>query len=270
MTQQFELDLQVEALTAKIQHLEAELRTSQRLTAKMLETIELQQQQLRDQQTSISRLDRIQMEMLTSRVWRSLRALTEAAKKVLPVRDRNTEASIPLSKKKSFLVCDEPHAGDKTLRSGVITIRGWCLAEGGVDYIRVEIAGADPLQVKPNVARPDVRKAHPDLDQTGRAGFVADIDSSVLQNGVHAITLRVFSEGIAVREAHTTVVIDHEKGFASEYDRWIHDFEAPDDRLIGLKVAALKKQPLISIVMPVFNTHPAELTAAIESVFDQS
>ena len=39
--------------------------------------------------------------------------------------------------------------------------------------------------MKPSIARPDVKQAHPDLDKTGRAGFAYGLDSSVLPNGTH-------------------------------------------------------------------------------------
>ncbi len=51
---------------------------------------------------------------------------------------------------------------------------------------------------------------------------------------------------------------------------WIQDFERPEDELTALKVNSLKSKPGISIIMPVFNTEPAELTAAIQSVLHQS
>lgn len=56
----------------------------------------------------------------------------------------------------------------------------------------------------------------------------------------------------------------------ADYLAWIQDFERPSDELIELKLPSLESRPLISIVMPVFNTEPAELTAAIQSVLNQS
>ena len=211
------------------------------------------------------------MEMLTGRLWRTLRGTSALIKKIVPARLYLSEnKSISFSPKKSFLVCDEPKAADKTPRSGVIPVRGWCLAEGGIDSVQIEIPGQLSAAVKPSVARPDVKKAHPDLDKTGRAGFAYELDSSALPNGAYQIIIRIITAGEVMREAHTSVLIDHEKGFASDYDRWIHDFEAPDDHLISLKLTGLEIHPLISIVMPVFNTDPNELTAAIQSVLDQS
>ncbi len=264
-------ETRIEELQLRLKQVESELQTSQRQIAKILETVQLQQQQLRSQQTAISRVDRIQMEMLTSRVWRTLRGTSTWIKKVVPGRLRKAEdESVALSPKRSFLVCDEPRSGDTSPRSGIITVRGWCLAEGGVDSVQIEIPGQPVAAVKPNIARPDVKKAHPDLDRTGRAGYLYELDSSALPNGEHPIVVRVLSEGEMLREVRTSLRIDHEKGFASDYDRWIYHFELPDNNLMDLRLPSLQNRPLISVVMPVFNTDPAELTAAVQSVLEQS
>ena len=52
--------------------------------------------------------------------------------------------------------------------------------------------------------------------------------------------------------------------------RWIHELEKPDDELIAAKVTAFTHQPLITIVMPAYNSDPAELTTALRSVTEQS
>ncbi|HEY7212102.1 MAG TPA: glycosyltransferase family 2 protein, partial [Bryobacteraceae bacterium] len=174
------------------------------------------------------------------------------------------------SRQRSFLVCDEPKASDLALRSGSITVKGWCAAERGVDFVQIDIPGVPRIEVVPSVPRPDVKKHHPDLDTTGRAGFAADFDSLILPNGRHVITLRLISRGKPIRETRTAVQIDHEHGFSSDYYRWIHDFEEPDDDLIALKLLSFSYRPTFSILMPVYNTNPEELTAAIESVLAQS
>ena len=48
------------------------------------------------------------------------------------------------------------------------------------------------------------------------------------------------------------------------------EFEAPADDVLQLKLTSVEYRPLISIIMPVFDTKPAELSAAITSVIAQS
>lgn len=264
-------ETQLEAANEALRQVQAELRASQRQMKRVLELVEKHQLQLTSHESSIARLDRIIMEMLTGRVWRTLRAAGDLAKRFVPRSGGNNADSVVLnSRQPSFLVCDEPKASDLALRSGIITVRGWSVAQGGVDSIQIEVAGLPRIEVTPSIARPDVKKHHPDLDPTGRAGFAADFDSLALPNGRHPITLRLISKGKPIRETRTAIQIDHENGFASDYYRWIHDFEEPEDDLIALKLHSFANRPKFSILMPVFNTDPVELTAAIESVAAQS
>jgi O-antigen biosynthesis protein len=242
MNQLDALEAHLQAAQQEIKQLRSELRASERHLARLLELIEIQQGRIDSQQGSIVRLDRILMDMTTGRVWRTLRAAGGIVKKFFPAADRAGSPSV--GRRNTYLVCDEPLATDSRPRSGSITVRGWCLAEGGVDTVQLEAPGLPPLETKPSIPRPDVKKSHPDLDTTGR--------------------------GEIVRETKTFVEIDHEKGFASAYDRWIHEFERPDNDLMTIKLPGFDEQPLISIVMPVYNTEPSEMTAALESVIAQS
>ncbi len=156
MDRQHNTEAQLEAARKRLSQLEAALATSQQQIVRLLNLIAKQQDRSDLQQSSIARLDRTLMELLTGRTWRALRSVGEFAKKIAPARS------------------------------------------GG---------GA----------------------------------------------------------SHT-----NSHGDKASYLAWIQDFERPTDELMELKLPSLENRPLISIVMPVFNTAPAELTAAIESVLAQS
>ena len=260
---------QLEATNQRIKQLEKQLEVAHKQTAGILELLEKQEKRLVDTESSVARLDRILMELITGRTWRTLRATGELVKRLLPGRSGSAD-SVALTNQKSYLMCDEPKRADKTPRTGEITVRGWCLAEGGVDSVQIQVPGLDTIETKPNEFRPDIKKSYPQLDPTGRSGFTARFNSSQLTNGFRTITLRLISKGTAIRETRTAILIDHVRGFASAYDRWISEFEIADDRLIELKLAAFKRQPSFSIVMAVHNTEPAELDMAIRSVIAQS
>ncbi len=61
-----------------------------------------------------------------------------------------------------------------------------------------------------------------------------------------------------------------EAGYASEYDRWIDEFETRNESLIQLKLRALAAKPLVSILVPVYRTPVDILRRTIESVVRQS
>ena len=63
----------------KLEQLESELQTAQQQIANLLDLVEKQQTRLNTQETSIARLDRIVMDILTSRAWRGLRLAGEVA-----------------------------------------------------------------------------------------------------------------------------------------------------------------------------------------------
>jgi len=260
----------------KLERLESELRTAQQQITNLLDLVEKQQARLNTQETSVARLDRIVMEILTSRAWRALRFAGKVAKTILPSRgiSRLTLGSgVPTragKEVKSFLVCDAPTPMDTRPRSKRVDIRGWCLAESGVDCVEIQVGDLPPVRTVPNAFRPDVKREHPEFGANTRAGFEVDVDTSSAANGSHPIVIRLISKGVSIRETQTSVLIDHEKGFASPYEQWIHEFEKPSDQMVQLRLPNLTRRPVISIVMPVYNTAESELTSAIQSVVDQS
>ncbi len=265
MIEQDTLEAQLKAANDSLRQVQDELKASQRQISALLELVEKHDSQLTSQETSIARLDRILMEILTGRTWRTLRAAGDLIRKLTPTGGGSSAAG-----RRSYLICDDPKPHDRKPRTGKIAIRGWCVAAGGVDSIQIQIAGLPPFETTPSIPRPDVKKNHPDLDPTGRSGFIAEFDSLPLPKGRHTITLRLVSRGAVIRETRTAITIDHEKGFASDYERWIRDFEVPDEKLISLKLTALQRRPVLSIVMPVYNTEATELEEAIRSVLSQS
>ncbi len=253
--------------------LRASLKASESQIARLLEMFEEQQRQINSQQATLVRMERMMMDVVTGRLWRTLRAVGGFVKAVIPGEGRNGRAEGSrnlIARRNTFLMCDEPNPDEGHPRSGKIAVRGWAAAEGGVDCIHIEVNGLPRIEIEPSVPRPDVQKALPALDKTGRAGFLAHFDSRALPKGRHPILLRALVRGTVVREARTFIDIDHDRGFVSDYQRWIYEFERPESQLIELKVPAFEVQPKISLVMPVYNTKQSELQAAIDSVVQQS
>ena len=85
-------------------------------------------------------------------------------------------------------------------------------------------------------------------------------------------TLRVAGDVVkrVERLRHRASRAEDAERSAEDYQRWIREFEAPADDLIQAKIPGFDRQPRISIVMPVYNTDPAELNAAIKSVTGQT
>ncbi|HEX7363360.1 MAG TPA: glycosyltransferase family 2 protein [Bryobacteraceae bacterium] len=272
MNQREILDAEIHLSPEKLRSLESELQLLRTQLEKMLELFEEHQVEITAQQSSIARLDQTIHALLSGRTWRMISMPGRIARKFL-VPDlkktlRNVQEQMP--SKNCYLVCDEPAPKDPRVRSGSIVVSGWCLAEGGVDCVQVEVTGLPVIETTPGLPRPDVKLALPDLDKTGRAGFSTEFDSTPLANGRHTISVRLISKGNVVLKRKTFVRIDHSKGYANDYQRWIAEFERGQEQFIDIKLHTLKYRPLISVIVPAFNTNPADLTAAIESVRAQS
>ena len=173
---------QLEATNQRLRQIEKQLELAHKQTAGMLELLEKQERRLSDQETSIARLDRILMELLTGRTWRTLRATGDLVKRLMPKRSGGG-ASVALTNQKSFLVCDEPKRGDRTPRSGEVTIRGWALAEGGVDSVQLEIPGLPLIETKPAEFQAGHQEDSSQSRPEGRSGFVVRFDSLQLPRG---------------------------------------------------------------------------------------
>ena len=264
------MEAQLAAAREEINQLKAELRASEKNIARLLAMFEEQQRFAKHQQAALVRIENVVTEVVTGRIWRTLKAVGSIIQRVIPGSGKSVHGERLIARRNTILVCDEPLPEERNPRSGKITVRGWAVAEGGVDCVQIRVEGLPLLETQPNIPRPDVQKLHPELDKSGRAGFSIRFDSETLPKGRHRVLLRALVRGEVVRETLTFVNIDHDGGFVSDYDRWIHEFERPDSQLIDLKLSSFTQRPLISLVMPVYNTKPQDLEAAIESVMGQS
>lgn len=97
-------EAQLAAANKKLARLEAELAISQQQIVRLLELIAKQQDRSDLQQSSIARLDRTLMEILTGRTWRTLRSIGELAKKIAPSGSGSRASSVDSrSSKASYL-----------------------------------------------------------------------------------------------------------------------------------------------------------------------
>jgi O-antigen biosynthesis protein len=187
-----------------------------------------------------------------------------------PTQELNLTREAANSQPKEFyFVCDEPSGNDKRPRNRTLVVRGWALSEEPLDCVEIEIPSLAPETIPVNTPRPDIKRNFPNLDKNGRSGFSTAIDIKSLPDGQHTLQLRLIGSGKILRQIETDFLVDH-TGYASEYEQWIAEFEVPADEVLLLKLDRLEYRPLISILMPVFNTKPDELLAAIDSVVAQS
>lgn len=228
-------------------------------------------------QSRIVHLDHLVRQILSSRIWRSLVA---AGGVVLRLQDLARGSGRPSTRALNRagvepffkIACDGPHSvrnGSSTL-TGKVLLKGWALATSGVKRVELQASEGPPVEARYGLYRPDIAAEFEGLPGADRSGFRAVLDLDGIPNGKQSITIRAFSNGGAQTELRLPVVIDHVNGYASEYDRWIAEFESRDSALIEMKLAGFALRPLVSVVVPIYRTAPQFLERAIGSVLAQS
>jgi len=246
----------------------ADLRDEAKNTRERLESRILQLQSKLSQNTHDLQ------SILKSRTWRTLVACAGWFLKAAGLlrigasADRVREHTAPDTDAASRVVCDEP-AGDMP-RTGIVKFRGWAISPHGISRVEVQPFGGEPVPARIGLYRPDVSLQFADIADADRCGFQASLDTTPLPNGKCEVTVRAISKNGGRREIKVPLLLDHAYGYASEYHRWISEFEKRDLSLIERGLQSFALRPVISLLVPVYRTAPAILERTIGSVLAQS
>jgi len=163
------------------------------------------------------------------------------------------------------LCYDFPHPRSWASLVGQVEVQGWCFAIDKTLLSAVRARVGD--RIFPGVyglPRPDVANQHPRLAQAVRCGFTIAL---ALGPQDTILTIEVGDE-----QGNWRRILAHRLGnntFDQDYDLWIraHDTLTPEVvAQIQANLQGLKHHPLISVLMPVYNTPEKWLLRAIESV----
>lgn len=213
-------------------------------------------------------------EIRRSRTWRTLirlgawllwvgGAFTKRSRE-LPVQ------TYSVTKNKDVYWCDEP-ANDSSISASVVSVRGWFFSQRSVTSVMVAFNGSPGVKAALGLLRPDVAKAHPEREHAAHCGYEAQLPVADIEPGEHFIEI-AFRSGerclqtlrIRIRIISRTTT----SGLSASNLNW--NDSAEDADLIRLAVDASGQQPLISVLMPVYNPRRDALECAIRSVIDQS
>lgn len=229
-------------------------------------------------QSAAMRLQHTMQGILLSRTWRALTAaggwLLDLQRLANRARFRGPKAPDrdPGAANSIRIVCDEPApaAEAETIVSGTVAVRGWAIAASGIRRVEIQAGDRAPIEARYGFYRPDVAAHHPEMPAADRSGFRASIDTSLMPGGRQWLTIRAFDAAGRAAESRVPFVVDHVQGYASNYHRWIAEFEKEDEALIRMKIPLFAQQPLVSVLLPVYRTQPDLLERAILSVEKQS
>jgi GT2 family glycosyltransferase len=168
------------------------------------------------------------------------------------------------------LVCDYPGNSGMLPVRDVVEIRGWALAESGIDRVLVRINDDPPVPASYGIPRPDVARSHSGVMGADHSGFRFFWDATGLPEGPCTVRVTAVARSGRTREVTCNVVIDWKT--PPDYGLWIARNEPTVDELRQMRREAgnFAMRPPISIAVPVYKTPLALLARCIESVLDQT
>jgi GT2 family glycosyltransferase len=168
------------------------------------------------------------------------------------------------------LVCDNPRDGGVLPVRDVVEIRGWVLAESGMDRVLIQINEDPPIPASYGIPRPDVARSHPGIIGAGESGYRFFWDPTGLPEGPCTVRVTAVAQSGRTREVLCQVLIDWKE--PPGYGMWIarHEPTLEDLRQMRIEAGNFAVCPRISIAVPVYKTPAALLTRCIESVMDQT
>jgi glycosyltransferase involved in cell wall biosynthesis len=153
--------------------------------------------------------------------------------------------------------------------SGALEVYGWALSHAGaIVAVQALLDGAPLGEVFYGHPRPDVAalKQEPDLAECGFLGrFV--IDTLNLARSAHMVTVRLVDSQGNQRDLSCRVQIGEDA-----YGAWAsrHTLDAAALAAQREEAALLRERPLVSVLVPVYNTPEPVLRAMVESVLAQT
>jgi GT2 family glycosyltransferase len=169
-----------------------------------------------------------------------------------------------------MLVCDNPRDGGVLPVGDVVEVRGWALAESGVDRVLIQINDDPPAPASYGIPRPDVARSHPQIAGAGQSGYRCFWDPAGMPEGPCAVRVTAVARSGRTMEAIRNVTIDPHTPV--DYDLWIarHEPTVRDLCQMRRESGNFAVCPRISIAVPVYKTPVALLARCIESVLDQT
>ena len=196
---------------------------------------------------------------------------------VPPVHASDGQTASSQAQQKYRFHLDKPTTWNQRTRR--VKVSGWCVPQAsGEPLPRLLLlrVGDQRVEVSCNVLRADVQAAYGNHSEWQFCGFEVEV---TLPHGSSEVTFEAQDEWedtqfLARFSAHAPYVdgllhASAETNLAYDYTAWVaryDSFSYDDRRRLREQSRALPHRPLISVVMPVYNTSEQWLTKAIDSV----
>jgi GT2 family glycosyltransferase len=173
--------------------------------------------------------------------------------------------------------CDMPGPDPVSTGPGHLRVRGWALSMAGVEDVGVFVDGLPREGVVYGALRLDVEAALPEFPDAHHSGFVGKIDLEGLAEGEHSLVVRVRGRDGGQLELTRSFRLDplarpDRSDLNVEYPDWLAERMPSESDLARMRIEGmnLPYQPVISLVVPVYNTPEEYLSPMVDSVLAQT
>jgi GT2 family glycosyltransferase len=170
-----------------------------------------------------------------------------------------------------------PGAEPVSIGPGHLRVRGWALSMAGIENVSVFVDGRPRERVAYGAIRFDVDAEHPEFPDAHHSGFIGEIDLEGLAEGEHSLVVRIRSRDGCEMELNRSFRLDPrarpDRGDVNaEYPVWLAQRTPTESDLARMRIAGmnLPYQPVISLVVPVYNTPEKYLRLMVDSVMAQT
>jgi GT2 family glycosyltransferase len=275
------LQRQLDELTKQIEDLQEALDAQEQRAAQAnaanLESLARVYDRMKDLEIALVTNRRDIQAIYDSRIWKTLRSLAgtllrwtgraeNSAAAPAPAAARTDTATPAASGEYFEVVCDEPGTQAGRRVRDVIEVRGWALAQSGIQRVLVRINDAPPAAASYGVPRPDVARNHPEVPGADRCGYQFFWDTTSVPEGPATVRVIAVAAGGQTMEVACSVTVDQKA--TPDYELWIarHEPSVGEKQRMREEVEKLAVRPTISIAAPVYKTPLPLLERAIESV----
>jgi O-antigen biosynthesis protein len=221
---------------------------------------EMLRQRVMQQDGQIRELQRTTHGILHSRIWKTMVRVGGAVlgfDQRLSFLQRRFQNSLGKTGSESIVIHRDSPGVNSPPVSEKVKFQGWAIAESGIAKVEVGIGGK-LVSATTGLKRPDVGEMYPQFPGSGESGYRVVVDISHMAAGFHTVTLYATSVRGVTAETEFSIEVRHGA-----------DLRKRSRRENELLLGAMRRKPVISVLVPVYDTPEIWLRHCIDSVLKQ-
>ncbi|MCR4317308.1 MAG: glycosyltransferase family 2 protein [Planctomycetes bacterium] len=177
-----------------------------------------------------------------------------------------------------FYCCDRPKLDSAPIVGSTVLFEGWAVCKEQIEKVEVFVAGESFGALTTGFLRTDVYYSFPNVQGSENSGFKGYVSLETLPDGVYGVSVVISAKSGKSKVIAGSFILDRgakmtatTPDYHAQYRQWwkVNSLTDRAIRIIEGAAKRLRVRPKISVIMPVYNTPKAYLSAAIESVLGQ-